>query len=34
VKLTLSQLEALFWIGRLGSVRAAAARLNITLVLF
>ena len=30
MKLTLSQLEALFWISRLGSVRAAAARLNIT----
>ena len=30
MKLTLSQLEALFWISRLGSVRAAATRLNIT----
>lgn len=30
MKLTLSQLEALFWISRLGSVRAAAARLNIS----
>lgn len=30
MKLTLAQLEALFWVARLGSVRAAAARLNIT----
>jgi len=30
LKLTLAQLEALFWISRLGSVRAAAARLSIT----
>jgi DNA-binding transcriptional LysR family regulator len=30
VKLTISQLEALFWIARLGSARAAANRLNIT----
>ncbi len=30
MKLTLAQLEALFWVARLGSVRAAAARLSIT----
>jgi DNA-binding transcriptional LysR family regulator len=30
LKLTLAQLEAVFWIGRLGSVRAAAARLSLT----
>lgn len=30
MKLTLAQLEALFWVARLGSVRAAATRLNIT----
>jgi len=30
LKLTLAQLEALFWIARLGSVRAAAARLSLT----
>lgn len=30
MKLTLAQLEALFWIARLGSVRAAAARLSLT----
>ena len=30
MKLTLSQLEALFWVARLGSVRAAATRLSIT----
>jgi DNA-binding transcriptional LysR family regulator len=30
VKLTLAQLEALFWVARMGSVRAAAARLSIT----
>jgi DNA-binding transcriptional LysR family regulator len=30
LKLTLAQLEALFWVARLGSVRAAAARLSLT----
>jgi DNA-binding transcriptional LysR family regulator len=30
MKLTLAQLEALFWVVRLGSVRAAAARLSLT----
>ncbi len=30
MKLTLAQLEALFWVARLGSVSAAAGRLNIT----
>lgn len=30
MKLTLAQLEALFWVARLGSVRAAATRLSIT----
>ena len=30
MKLTLNQLEALFWVARLGSVRAAATRLSIT----
>lgn len=30
MKLTLSQLEALFWVARLGSVRSAATRLSIT----
>lgn len=30
MKLTLGQLEAIFWVARLGSVRAAAARLSIT----
>jgi len=30
LKLTLAQLEALFWVSRLGSVRAAAARLSLT----
>lgn len=30
MKLTLAQLEALFWIARLGSMRAAAAQLSIT----
>lgn len=30
VKVTLAQLEALFWVARLGSIRAAAARLAIT----
>ncbi len=30
MKLTLAQLEALFWISRLGSVRAAASRLSLT----
>lgn len=30
MKLTLAQLEALFWVSRLGSVRAAATRLNVT----
>jgi DNA-binding transcriptional LysR family regulator len=30
MKLTLSQLEALFWVARLGSVRAAATRLSVT----
>lgn len=30
MKLTLAQLEALFWVARLGSVRAAAARLSLT----
>ena len=30
MKLTIAQLEALFWVARLGSVRAAATRLNIT----
>ncbi len=30
MKLTLAQLEALFWVGRLGSVRAAATRLSVT----
>ena len=30
MKLTLAQLEALYWVARLGSVRAAASRLSIT----
>lgn len=30
MKLTLAQLEALFWVARLGSVRAAAVRLSLT----
>lgn len=30
MKLTLAQLEALFWVARLGSVRAAATRLRLT----
>ena len=30
MKLTLAQLEALFWVARLGSVRAAATRLSVT----
>ncbi|MEO8740773.1 MAG: LysR family transcriptional regulator [Casimicrobiaceae bacterium] len=30
MKLTLPQLEALFWVARLGSVRAAATRLSVT----
>lgn len=30
MKLTIAQLEALLWVGRLGSVRAAATRLRIT----